>query len=108
MSQTLQLPDELFDRLRRVAAQEGLDITQLLAQWVEALTPINEDSSDETEENEDALISACTKALLNGSEPPIAVNWDELMEAVQNSEPLYPTVEEAMSALRGRPWKKDE
>jgi hypothetical protein len=106
MSQTLRLSDDLFDRLRRAAEQEGLSVEQLLARWVAARVPIQE--GQPAQEGDHDLLLACTRALLDGSEPPIAANWDELRLALQSSEPLYPTVEEAMSALRHRRWMKDD
>jgi hypothetical protein len=106
MTQTLSLPDELFDRLRRAAEQQGLSVEQLLAQWVSARTPTQE--SVPAQEDDDDLLVACTRALLEGTEPPIVVNWGEVELALQSSEPHYPTVEEAMSASRRRPWTKDE
>jgi hypothetical protein len=59
-------------------------------------------------EDEDTPLVTGTRALLDGREPPIAANWDAIELALQSSEPLYPTVEAAMSALRQRPWAKDE
>jgi hypothetical protein len=106
MSQTLHLPDDLFDRLRRAAEQEGLSVEQLLARWVAARVPIQ--ASQPEQEGGNDLLVACTRALLDGSKPPVAVDWDELALALQSSEPPYATVEEAMSALRHRPWKKDD
>jgi len=47
------------------------------------------------------------RALLDGGEPPVAADWEELKTALQGSEPHYSTVEEAMTALRSRPWAKD-
>jgi len=106
MSQTLTLPDELFDRLNCTADQQGLVIEQLLAQWIAAAMPSRERLSDTL--RDDNLLLACTQALLDGSEPPIAADWAELEAALQGSKPLHPTVEEAMSSLRSRPWTKDE
>ena len=104
MSRTLTLPDELYERLRRTADQQGLRVEQLLGQWVGMPMPCNNMSTPDADE---ALLVACTRALLNGTEPPMAVDWAALEGALQSSEPLYPTIEEAMSDLRSRPWAKD-
>jgi hypothetical protein len=105
MTQTLRLPDDLFDRLLHAAQQQGLSIEQLLAQWVAARTPAGENVP--APEGDDDLLIACTRALLEGTEPPIAVNWNDVKLALDSSEPFYLTVEEAMSASRRRPWTKD-
>jgi hypothetical protein len=106
MSQLLTLPDELFDRLRRAADQRGLSVEQLLAWCTSALEP-STGMHALPAEDEDLLV-ACTRALLDRSEPPLAADWDELKDALSRSEPPYASVEEAMSALRQRPWTKDE
>jgi hypothetical protein len=58
--------------------------------------------------DEEDLLVDCTRALLDRSQPPLAVDWKELRHALSRSERLYTSVEEAMSALRQRPWTKDE
>src|SRR5262245_34458102 len=104
MSRNLTLPDELFDRLRRAADQQGLAVEQLLGQWVGMSMP---DANTLSANADDDLLVACTRALLDGTEPPIPVDWALLEGALQSSEPKYPTVEDAMSDLRKRPWAKD-
>jgi hypothetical protein len=106
MSQLLTLPDELFDRLRRVADQRGLSVEELLAWCTSALEP-STGMHALPAEDEDLLV-ASTRALLDRSEPPLAADWNELRDALSRSEPPYASVEEAMSALRQRPWTKDE
>ncbi len=106
MSQTLTLPDDLVEQLRRVADQQGVAVEQLLTQWVEAMPIGDEKTADVT--SDDELLITCTRALIEGSEPPVAADWDEIMAALRCSEPVYSTVEEAMNALRNRHWVKDE
>ena len=103
MSRTLSLPDDLYRRLDEVAARRGVEIPDLLADWL-AAHPDGVPSS--ACEDEDLLV-ACTHSLLQGEQPPIAVDWKEITAALGETEPIYATVEEAMSALRRRPWTKD-
>ncbi|NCQ35210.1 hypothetical protein GW813_09100 [bacterium] len=65
-------------------------------------------ASRPAEEIDDGVLVACTRALLDGTEPPVAAEWDDIEAALRNSEPEYPSLAEAMSALRGRPWSEDE
>src|SRR5437899_380644 len=94
MSQTLTLSDDLFGRLYQVASQQGVAVEQLLAQWLDAVAG-KEIASDLSSQEDLAL--ACTRSLLDGNEPPLTADWDELLAALQSSEPPYPSVEEAMS-----------
>ena len=103
MSRTLTLPDELYERLRRIADQQGLAVEQLLEQW--AGMPTSNTNMPASYADDDLLV-ACTRALLDGTEPPVTVDWPALDAALQSSEPLYPTIEGAMSDLRSRPWTK--
>jgi hypothetical protein len=105
MSQTLTLPDELYHRLRRAAEQEGMPIPDLLASWIDALPPAAGATGGPSADGD--LLVRCTRALLNGEEPPLAVDWDDLSAAISATEPAYATVEDAMSALRRRSWVKD-
>jgi hypothetical protein len=102
MSQTFTLPDELAEQLRLIAEQRGVSIEQLLTQWIGDPAPTRGvlGAADQDQE----LLVACTRALLDGRDPPIAIDWIEIQNALQASEPFYATVEEAMSALRRRPW----
>jgi hypothetical protein len=106
MSRVLTLSDDLFDRLRGVADQRGLSVEELLDRWLAALAPSGEPAPDAGED--DDLLTACTHALLNGGSPPVSADWKEIETVLERSEPSYPTIEEAMSALRSRPWSKDE
>jgi hypothetical protein len=106
VSQTLSLPDALVIRLQTLADERGLSIEQLLVQW--AGEPTSNGGGAERPGQDDELLVACTRALLDGSEPPVAVDWDEIQRALQESEPAYSTIEEAMTTLRRRPWSKDE
>jgi hypothetical protein len=65
-------------------------------------------ASRTAEEIDDGVLVACTRALLDGTEPPVAFEWDDIEAALRNSAPEYPSLAEAMSALRGRPWSEDE
>ena len=105
MSQSLILPDELFDRLRRAADQRGVSVEQLLASFISAAGPITTMPPHSVDDQD--LLVACTRALLDGSDPPVAADWKEIEEALSHSEPAYASIEEAMSALRRRPWAKD-
>lgn len=106
MSRTLTLPDDLVERLRQCADRQGLAVEQLLASWVDALPAEREATSPAA--TDDELLIACTQALRESTEPPVAVDWDDITATLRNSEPLYPTVEKALSVLRRRPWTKDE
>jgi hypothetical protein len=106
MSQSLTLPDELFDRLRRAADQQGLSVEQLLA-WLMSAAGPSAAMPPHSVEDEDLLV-ACTRALLDDTDPPVAADWKEIEGALSHSQPAYASIEEAMSALRRRPWAKDE
>lgn len=105
MTWTLTLPDELFERLSRVADARGVPADQLVAEWIVALAT-EPDSTPIADEDQDLV--TYTRALLAGSLPPLTSDWSDLEKALSNSEPEYASVEEAMSHLRTRPWTKDE
>src|SRR5947207_311956 len=105
MSQSLTLPDELFDRLRITADQRGVSIEQLIHAAIGALGP-DDGSRLNGAEDRDPLLLA-TRALLDGTDPPITIDWDEVKQSLMDSEPAYGTVEEAMGELRQRPWAKE-
>ena|ERR1043166_4902957 len=105
MSLNLTLPDDVMSRLREVAGQRGVSIEGLIEQIAATLPGSTHIAGGDPMDDE--LLVACTRALLEGTEPPITAAWKEIEETLLASEPIYPTVEEAMSALRGRPWSKD-
>jgi hypothetical protein len=105
MSQNLTLPEGLLDRLQRAADHRGLSVEQLLAQIAGSLESAGQAQGDQ--EGEEDLLVASTRALLEGSEPAIPVDWREIDDALSKTEPAHATVEETMSALRRRPWSKD-
>jgi hypothetical protein len=105
MSHSLTLPDDLFDHLRRTANQQGVSIEQLLREWL--IKRVSAGEGPSSLQDDDELLMACTRALLEGGEPPITADWEELMTTLEHSEPVPPTVDEAMSVLRHRPWTKD-
>src|SRR5207302_9908292 len=84
MSKMLSLPDELFDRLHLAAEQQGTTIEQLLAQWAASAVAGSEGFPDSAVD--DDLLVMSTRALLDGTEPPVSVDWGELMSAIQGSE----------------------
>jgi hypothetical protein len=106
MSQSVVLPDELYARLRQAADERGVAVEELLARCLASLG--SDDGRDTPPADEEQLLVECTRALLEGREPPVKADWDELEAALASTEPAYPTVEDAMSALRSRRWSKDE
>jgi hypothetical protein len=104
MSQTLTLPDELIQQLRRAADQRGVPIERLLSDYVDELNT----SADAPSTDDEALLEACTRALLAGGDPPIPVDWASLRGVILSTSPEFGTLEDAMTALRHRPWTKDD
>jgi len=104
VSQNVTLPDELFDRLRIAADQRGVSIEQFIDAVVPASGPDEVSSLDGAEDQELLL---ATKALLDGADPPIGLDPNQLKLSLRGSEPAYGTIEEAMEALRQREWAKD-
>jgi hypothetical protein len=78
-------------------------VEELLDGWASgaSLDFVQGDDADEE------LLVECTQALLEGKEPPVQATWEEIRAALEASEPLHATVEDAMSALRRRSWSKD-
>jgi hypothetical protein len=107
VGQILELPDDLYDELRQIAEQRHLTVESLIVQWVKAM-PRTPEEGGKWPDQEQLELTAATRALIEGEEPPVPVDWEELRRALQQSEPACPTIEEAMTALRSRPWSMDE
>jgi hypothetical protein len=106
MSQTVTLPDELYDRLQLAADQRGISVERFIDEVVGVLGPGS--SGPPSAAQDDELLLAATRALLDGTDPPIPIDWDEVSRCLVSSEPEYATIEDAMGTLRQRLWVKDD
>lgn len=105
MGQTISLPDHLYERLHQIAGKRNVSMVELLEQWATVSEP-GPPPTEPVSASDEALV-ACTRALREGRTVHAEADWEEIAMALAQSEPLYPTVEEAMSALRHRDWTKD-
>jgi len=85
LSEGLTLPDELVDRLEQAAKRRGQSVEQLLSELVSNLVPDTEARSAVVPNEE--LLAECTRALLSGTDPPIAADWDDIAATLLQSDP---------------------
>ena len=113
MSRMLELPDELYERLKAKADAENVEVSELIERWLQMEErhfeerALCEGEAFELSADEMELWRRATRALLHGEEPPVKLNLEKIDAALESSDFPFETIEEAMSWLRGYQWRKD-
>lgn len=114
MSRMLELPDELYERLKAKADAENVEVSELIERWLEMEEghfeerALCEGEAFELSADEMELWRRATRALLHGEEPPVKLSREEFRRRLERGYNPFPTVEDAMSWSRGYRWGKED
>jgi len=96
MSTTVSIPESLYGRLREIASEKGCTPDALVEEIVaDALGPSL---------SADARVATRTRT--TSGRASTAAEWDIVEKELAATEPHFATVEDAMSHVRGRRWRK--
>lgn len=94
MSHNISIADELYTRLSEKAEQNKVPIETLIENLLgEAI--VETDQSD--------IIEQITLAYHNGTAPPTAGEWEQVVQELASTKPAFATLEAAMDQTRNRP-----
>jgi predicted transcriptional regulator len=93
---TVKLDEDLYNKLDLLASKKGVSKSLLVRKELTNLV------SEARNEIDFTLLDAMTKALHNNKSLPFRTNWKQIENELKESNPRWPSADEAMEYFRKR------